>query len=312
MFYFFLIVSLLTIIWLSSITRRKRIRYSIHEGFTTKTFKTRETVVKNNPSYIYDKFYSTLYDELFDSDMKNEFECMFIHKDFISKYKGKSPVHVLDLGCGTGQHLKILSRYKNRVTGLDQSPHMLKIAKQKLKGYKQVTLKQGDFQNTKILPKKTYTHILCMFYTIYYSKNIKMFFKNCNYWLKPNGYLFIHIINKKKFDPVLEKSSSLIPFFDPQKHSKKRNTQTKLFFDKFNYISDWDLKSKKTTVFSEEFEFSKLPYIRQNKHIFNYYSQYDILKIAEKNGFKLVKLIDEFTIGFNHNFILCLQKQYGD
>ena len=102
----------------------------------------------------------------------------------------------------------------------------------------------------------------------------------------------------------------MIPFFDPQKHTNKRNTKTLLFFNKFSYHSDW-IFLKKHSIFQENFKFKNEPFIRRNKHKLYYHKQKDIVKISKKQGFKLVKIIDEFTVGFSNNYILCFQKIYG-
>jgi ubiquinone/menaquinone biosynthesis C-methylase UbiE len=188
---------------------------------------------------------------------------------------------------------------------------MLRIAKEKMRNKKNITYKLGDFHQIKILPKKEFSHILCLFYTIYYTPNIKLFLDNCNYWLKPQGYLFIHVIDINKFDPVLERSSNLIPNYDPQKYTDTRITNTQLSFDTFDYQADWVFKDTESPVFEEDFDFHKLPYIRKNKHEFHYKPRKKIIKLAKKCGFVLVKVVDESTIGFKHNYMLCFQKKYG-
>ena len=307
MLFNFLVVSL-GIIIIIILNLKYKTTYVNNAYFKEHFSNPKENVTKVSPQNIYDRFYANVYDELFDSDMKNEFECMLLNKDFISKNE-KKKIKILDIGCGTGQHMKILNRYGYNMTGLDISKYMIKSAKKKLKS-KNINFKLGDYHNTKLFKRREFSHILCLFFTIAYCKNLELFFKNINYWLTPNGFIFIHVVNRDKFDPVLERSSSLIPFFDPQRYSNKRNTKTKLHFTNFTYESDWNFDDK-VTVFSEDFQFKDEPYSRTNKHIFKFYKQKEIINMAVKNGFKLVKVIDEFTIGFNYNYILCLQKKYG-
>lgn len=300
MFYFFISILILMILFL--INRRKTYPLIIREGFgyTEKT-------EKRNIEDIYDPFYSEIYDELFKSEVKNEFECMFIHKDYLKPYQGK--VNVLDLGCGTGEHMRILSRYGHNIEGIDLSKYMVKQAKKKT-DKKNVNYKIADFHTANIYKTREFSHILCLFHTIYYSPNLTQLFKNCNRWLLPDGALFIHTINRKRFDPILESSSSLIPFFDPQRHVDKRVTRTELFFNKFRYEANWNF-GKKKTIFKEIFEFSDKPILRENSHVFHIYPQKKIVEMAKKYGFKLSKVIDQQVIGYHYNYILCFQKKYG-
>ena len=296
------IISVLICLIFLYIILNKYIKYNdVNEGFALV-----QTTIRNSPDKIYDSFYANIYDDLLKSDIKNEFECLIIHKDFIKNTKNPK---ILDLGCGTGQHLRILSRYNHNLVGLDSSKYMLKCVKSKIKS-KNIELKLGDFHQLSLFKKRTFTHILCLFYTIYLAKNITLFFKNCNTWLKPKGIIFIHVINRDKFDPILETSSSLIPFFDPQKHSNNRKTETILHFNKFEYITNWKFY-KSYSIFSEKFKFKNKPMIRINNHKLIFYSQSYIKQIAKKEGFELIKIIDMMTIGFSYNYILCFQKKYG-
>jgi len=55
---------------------------------------------------------------------------------------------VLEVGCGTGRHTVRLVRAGNSVTGLDLSPGMLAVAREKLARYGNVSLVEADFLNT--------------------------------------------------------------------------------------------------------------------------------------------------------------------
>ena len=265
-----------------------------------------DIVKKHEASEIYDKFYAEIYDQLFLSDLKNEYECIQIQKNYLREWKGP-PIKILDVGCGTGHHLKILKRYGHHMEGLDQSAYMLKKAKRQCP---EAILRKGNLDQSNMYESRRFTHILCLFFTIYYSKNINKAFQNFNKWLQPNGYLFVHVVVRDKFDPVLERSSSLIPLFDPQRHSKTRVTRTVLKFKEFSYESDWDLSSKKSR-FQEVIRFKKKPYDRQHIHTFYLTNLKSIIKRANNNGFVLEKEIDLFLVGHGHNYILCFRKMYG-
>ena len=270
------------------------------EGFTVES-------VKEHYSDIYDSFYSKIYNQLFNSDLKNEFEIYNIKRFALDNFKPKNTIKVLDAGCGIGSHLKIFDKYKFKCIGLDKSVHMLKKASKFNPG---IPLVKGDFHNKSVFKKREFTHITCLFYTIYYSDNPDKVFRNFNYWLKPKGYLCVHIIEPKKFDPILEKASKLIPLFNPQKHSETRQTQTKLTFNKFKYISDWNFNGEDVT-FMENFLFKNDSKLRKNIHKFKMYSPKKYIKIGQKNGFKLVKVIDLTPVNHDNNSIYIFKKIYG-
>ena len=169
-------------------------------------------IFKKDAHNIYDTFYSELYDELFLSDLKNVYEAQMI-KELTFKQLAKKDIRILDLGCGTGRHLRLFDREGYNVTGVDNSNAMIQKAN---KNTANAHLVQGDFLKSSLFKSRRFTHIVCLFFTIYYINNPKQLFRNCNKWLLPKGYLCVHLVNKKKFDPVLEKASSLIPLYNPQ------------------------------------------------------------------------------------------------
>ena len=254
---------------------------------------------------IYDNFYSNIYDELFHSSLKNEFEIYNIKQYTLDKYRDK--VNILDVGCGTGNHLKLISKLKYNCTGLDISNKMLKEAK---KNNPTINLIKGDYHNKSIFKRREFSHIICLFFTIYYSDMPQKVFENFNFWLKPKGYLCLHLLHKDKFDPILEKSSSLIPFFDPQKKTKKRQTKTTLHFNNFKYISNWNF-NKNNVEFKENFLFKNKSIARQNIHKFNIKKVSYYVKLLKKCGFKLEKIIDLRTVNHEFNGIYIFQKIYG-
>jgi len=271
---------------------------------TIEQFETR--LVKDNYTDIYDNFYSKIYDQLFKSNIKNEYE-IYSLKQYIFDKCDKKNINILDLGCGTGNHLKLLTKYNYRCTGLDNSKKILNIAR---KNNPSAELVLGDYHNKSIFKKREFSHIILLFYTIYYTNVPLKLFRYMNYWLKPKGYICIHFVERNKFDPVLEKSSSLIPLYDPQKYSSKRMTKTELDFNNFKYTSDW-IFHKSDVQFIENFIFKNQSKSRKHIHKFTMYPIKYYIKLAKKTGFKLVKIIDLTPVNHKNNAIYVFQKLYG-
>ena len=90
--------------------------------------------MKNNS---FKKDYSLLYDVIY-SKKNYKAETKFISQ-IIKKFHSPN-VNILDIGCGTGEHTLELLKRGYRVTGIDLSNEMLKIAKKK------ITIKKLIFQ----------------------------------------------------------------------------------------------------------------------------------------------------------------------
>lgn len=257
-------------------------------------------------SDIYDEFYSEVYNTLFHSNMKNNWECMWIYQEYLKKWESDTPIHVLDVGCGQGYHMKIFSEYfKLPIDGMDQSKWMIKKAR---KNCPDCTFYHHDFEIPDIFTSPKYTHIICLFFTIYYAKNISTFFRNMAQWLYPDGFLFVHVVRRDRFDPILERSSSLIPLYDPQKHSKTRMTQTTLHFKEFTYDADWQFRGKKAD-FLEKFRFKHEPFVRKQTHHFHMWDISEIKSAAKMEGLKMLKAFDLAMSGMDYNYILVFQRK---
>jgi SAM-dependent methyltransferase len=255
------------------------------------------------PKKIYDKFYSGIYDELFTSPARNQFEVLQVRETLLKKYKG-GKIAILDIGCGLGHQVDLFNQYKYNAKGLDLSQQMIDRAKI---NYPLLEFKTGDMLDRTLYEPKSFSHITCFFYSVYYIEDIHKLFEVVNSWLKTGGYFVVHLVDKRKFDPVLEKSSGLIPLYNPQKHSKKTKTQLK--FNDFKYEADWNLDSK-PVIFSEICRFPN-DKIRKNMHSFYMCTMKKYVDTAEKTGFKLRNTIDMAIANHPFNYLFCFEKVYG-
>ena len=80
--------------------------------------------------------YAGIYDRLFDSMNKG------LKLVGIRMFRPSKGMNILDIGCGTGSHLELYQRYQCNLFGIDLSPSMLEVARERLGDSAQLDL--GD------------------------------------------------------------------------------------------------------------------------------------------------------------------------
>lgn len=134
------------------------------------------------------------YDALYKSkNYKKEVEYIL---NRIKKLYQNKKINILDLGCGTGQHLKILSQKGHTITGVDISNEMLK----SIKKNKKITLIKSNIINFKTNKKNKFDMVICMFHVINYLKNqnqLKKLFEVVNFNLKKHGEFIFETYDTK-------------------------------------------------------------------------------------------------------------------
>jgi hypothetical protein len=146
-----------------------------------------------------------------------------------------------------------------------------------------------------------FSHAALLFFTIYYSNNPSTIFNNLYHWIRPGGQLAIEVVNKYKFDPLLESAS---PFVGTtiQKYVKKRVTKSKVEFDKFSYEAEFDLQDP-IAEFREVFRF-KDSKVRRQRHTLYMRDINDFVHIAQVAGWNYNGFIDLMTCGFEYAYVL--------
>jgi SAM-dependent methyltransferase len=247
----------------------------------------------NESSNIYDEFYSNIYDVLAQSNNKNVYEI----GEIIQQTSPNQKSIILDIGCGTGNHVSLLKEKGHNVIGIDKSEHMIKKAKEK---YSDCNFKIADVLRTNIFYANSFTHILCLNLTLYYMEDKDLFFKNCLAWLKPGGYLVVHLVNRDLFYPNI--SSSKNAFVLNNSHEKKeRIIQSKMKTDDFTYTSNFNLdRNTDIAKFREKFEF-KDGKIKKQDHKLYMPSEKSIVNMGQSQGFIFQGIIDLINIGYEYN-----------
>jgi 2-polyprenyl-3-methyl-5-hydroxy-6-metoxy-1,4-benzoquinol methylase len=253
---------------------------------------------------IYDDYYASIYDTLFYTNEKNDCEMYAIEENAHIKSDSK----ILDIGCGLGHHVAKLSAKGYDVLGVDQSKSMIRKAKE--------LYPTADFEVMNITPSmgndlfepEEFSQILCLYFTIYYMNDRNTFFSQCNQWLKPGGYLVVHMVNRKNFDPIIPPGNPLI--ISAQKLAKKRITNTKIKLnDGSKYTSDFQLdESMNNAKFVETIKFPNGK-MRKHKHILNMPQMKVISEEAKQNGFIVSSTFELKECGYDYQYLYFFQKK---
>jgi SAM-dependent methyltransferase len=250
---------------------------------------------------IYDDFYTEIYDYLVFNNLKDEYEIGQI----INKTDPTSHSRILDVGCGTGHHVASMSSKGFDVLGIDISPSMIE---QDKKNYPDYKFQVADATNSGTFEPSTFTHILCMYFTVYYMKDRTQFFANCFNWLMPGGYLILHLVDRDNFDPILPPGNPLL-YVSPQRYAKERITTTKVKFTDFSYSADFKLdKQNNIAKFEEKFKNDSDGKVRKNEHILYMDDLETIVQEVQGQGFFLEAQIDLLQCQYEYQYLYMFVK----
>ena len=283
---------LILTVFFKAVEEEKQRRKSGKEGFE----QTSSFLFKTD-SQVYDDFYSNIYDYLVFNSLKDDYEV----GEIINHTTPTSESVILDIGCGTGHHVGKLADNGLNVIGIDISPSMIQKAKE---NYPQYHFLVGDVLNNNEFKSQTFTHILCLYFTIYYMEDKQRFFNNCYEWLKHGGYLIIHLVNPEKFEPVLSNTPEL-SVVSPR---KERRTNSKVNFNDFVYQVNFDLpKGTNIAKFKENFKFNDGK-VRKQEHTLYMEPQNTIINYAQESGFIIEGKIDLVHCAYDYQYLYILTK----
>jgi len=252
-------------------------------------------------SDIYDNFYSDIYDYLVFNTIKNDYEIGFI----INSAKPSSESKILDVGCGTGHHVASLGAKGLDVLGIDISSSMIEKAKANYPDYK---FEIANALDGSIFQPDSFTHILCLYFTIYYFKDKTVFFQNCFKWLMPGGYLVVHLVDRERFDPILPPGNPLL-YVSPQRYAKERITSTKVKFTDFSYSADFQLdNSNNKALFIEKFKNDSDGKVRKNEHVLYMSDIQQIVDEAQACGFIVEAKADLLQCQYEYQYLYVFVK----
>jgi SAM-dependent methyltransferase len=298
------------LVWVSAmiVYRGFSLFYPEKEGFDTDQSSEDEEkgtldskYVNKTGTDIYDTFYANLYDELVYSASKNNFDVGEITALIGNDNNGENVM--LDIGSGTGHHVDAFSKTGAKVIGIDISPSMVKKAKENYPG---LDFRVGNALDTMVFSNNYFTHISCLYFTIYYIKDKRTFFSNCMNWLLPGGYLVVNLVDKYKFDPILP-AGNPFTLVSPQNYADKRITTTAVKFHDYDYKSNFDL-NEDLAIFKETFKYKKNQKVRVNEHVLYMPTIKAVLAMAKDSGFIVSGEVDMGKIGYEYQYLYILQK----
>ena len=244
---------------------------------------------------VYDDFYVNIYDYLVFSGVKNDYEVGTI----INSTTPTEISIIADIGCGTGHHTASLSEKNLKVIGVDISPSMIKKAHD---NFPNDNFQVGDALDNGLFKMNSLTHVLCLYFTIYYFKDKRHFFDNVMDWLMPGGFLIVHLVDRETFDPILPPGNPLY-IVSPQKYAKERITKTKVIFDDFVYNANFDLdENNNIATFGEKFKF-KDGHTRKQEQKLYMEDTSTIVNMAQDCGFILHGKIDMVKCAYENQYL---------
>ena len=116
--------------------------------------------------------------------------------DLAKKYKKSDGNGLLDVACGTGNHIKFLKQHYN-VAGIDINKHMLKIARKK---FPKIKFYKGDMRNFNL--NKKFDIVVCLFSAIGHllsNLDIKRAISAMSSHLNEGGLIVIEPFIQKKY-----------------------------------------------------------------------------------------------------------------
>jgi SAM-dependent methyltransferase len=136
---------------------------------------------------------SKVYDEMM-SHVKYKRWAKYIHT--ILKKENLGGGALLDVGCGTGEFLNQMNRYKYQLSGCDPSVDMANVARQKLPG---LPIHIASLPTLKEIPENQYDVIVCLYDTINYLFDEPVLtesFQNICRKLKTPGIFIFDVVTK--------------------------------------------------------------------------------------------------------------------
>ena len=251
----------------------------------------------------YDAFYARVYDHLVQPIARAPLETQVSLEVLTKTGKPVGDIRVADIGSGTGLHVELFAKQGVRsVIGYDKSTEMITESKRR---FPERDFIVGDATVATMATADQFDLVTLNYFTVYMVPDRTQMLKNIFLWLAPGGALVCHIVNKLKFDPVLESASPFVGF-SVQKYADNRVTKSQVFFEEFEYEGDFQLHGSRGS-YVEEFQFKDGRSRRHEQRV--WMPNIDVL-VAEIGavGFKYETHVDLTPIGYEYQYLFVFRK----
>lgn len=277
-------------------------------------FESYDDILNNNNLFeikhnndTYDKFYAKYYDVIHLNNKKKNYEIGKI----IDLEKKHNNSKILDIGCGTGEHVNLLNSKNYDIIGLDQSEDMIDKA---LSKFPDCNFKVGNILNNNLFDYNSFTHIYCLDRTIYHIQDKRKFFENCYSLLKDDGYLIINLLNRNKFKPYVNTDNNKL-LYDSEKYGKKVDNFILKFNDSKELISKYkknvDNTDNDDDIYAsiiEKFQNYDTNSVRKNEYDLYIPKISNIIKIAKSKGFEFYKKYEMKEVKYTDEYLYIFKK----
>lgn len=281
-----------------------------HLKVSTEAFTQKDNFVFKRGDHVHDNMYCNNYEKI--HKLKTHIPQQI---DIILKTTQPSENDaILDIGTNTGYAVNELTQRGYNAYGITPIKSFVDCCNKK---YPDAIIKQGDIRNPMEYEKGVFTHIFGLYYSIYnYNlEDKRKIFKNCYSWMKPGGYLVLHLVDATKFDVTTPIAKDSI-FGSLQKQHFAKNMQKDASVPSpLNRISEYEVEFQ-DMIYKSVYNFNRLTTtseviitetmknkaddkIRQNEKI-QYIEPHDkILNLANQCGFipksilKLKEILDD-------------------
>lgn len=290
-------------LWATLSSYQKRIRLDLDgiEGFANPGA---DGVDQRADTECYDEFYAKVYDQLVQPAARAGMETKVALEWMEKAGQPAGQLRVADIGCGTGLHVELFAQQGVRsIVGYDKSAAMIAEAKRR---YPEREFIQGDATVATMAAASQFDLMSMYYFMLYMVPDRRQMLRNIYLWLAPGGCFCVHIVNKLKFDPVLESASPFIGF-SVQKYADDRITKSTVTFEEFDYTGDFQLHGSRA-AYEEEFTFRDGRRRRHEQRLFMPTIDAIVAEI-EAAGFKYAQHVDMTAIGYEYQWIFVFQKQ---